>query len=330
MKDKRLKKKDFNYILLALTLLALCAFTASQSKYFLKVNNLLSVMSQMSEIGIMAIGLNFIIISGGLDLSAGYICALSTIIAAILMVNGVPVFFTIIITLICSILMGAFNGFMISKFKLPPMLLTLGTSYLFQGIAMVPSKGSSISGLNPDYFFFGQGKVFGVIPFQIVLYAVLLVCAYLLLNKTSWGLRVVAMGNNTTACRFSGIGIIPMSISVYALGGLMSGISGIVISSRVATARPDLGNSYLMQCVSAVVLGGTSIAGGEGNIPGTILSVAIFATISNGFSLMGISAFIQQIVLGLLLITIMSISGIKTMLNERTRRLAIIKGGTKQ
>jgi len=315
------KKKSSNYILLGLTLLVLCVVMSLASKYFLKVKNILSVMGQMSEIGIMAIGLNFVIASGGLDLSAGYICALTTVIAAVLMVAGLPVWITVILALLCAALMGAFNGVMISRFKLPPMLLTLGTSYLFAGIAMVPSKGSSISGLNKAYFFFGQGKVFGVIPFQIVLYAVLLVVAYILLNKSSWGLRILAMGNNSTASRFSGIGIIPMTISVYALCGLMAGVTGIVISSRVATARPDLGNSYLMQCVSAVVLGGTSISGGEGNIFGTVICVAMFATISNGFSLLGISAFIQQIVLGSLLIAIMSIGGIKQWLGKGSRRL---------
>jgi ribose/xylose/arabinose/galactoside ABC-type transport system permease subunit len=278
---------------------------------FLTVDNLLSVTQQMSEFGILALGVTVIIITAGIDLSVGSIAGLTTIVIAMTYGLSGSLVLAVILGILTGALCGAFNGVLIAKIGVPPILVTLGTMTFFNGIALVLSKGNAISDLPEEFYFIGQGYLFGNIPVQTVIFAILAIFTSLLLSKTPWGRRVYAVGNNPIASIFSGVQVERVLLYVYVFAGLMAAIAGWIISSRVSTARADLGAVYLMQSISATVLGGTNIAGGSGTIFGTVIGVCVFAVLANGLNLIGVSPFAQNLLMGLALIVILLINNME-------------------
>lgn len=278
---------------------------------FLTIDNLLSVTQQMSEFGILALGVTVIIITAGIDLSVGSIAGLTTIVIAMAYGLTGNLVLAVILGIVTGGLCGAFNGVLIAKIGVPPMLVTLGTMTLFNGIALVLSKGNAISDLPEEFYFIGQGYLFGNIPVQTVIFAILAIGTSLLLSKTPWGRRVYAIGNNPVASVFSGVQVEKVLLYVYIFAGIMAAIAGWIISSRVSTARADLGAVYLMQSISATVLGGTNIAGGSGTIFGTVIGVCVFAVLANGLNLIGVSPFAQNLLMGLSLIVVLLINNME-------------------
>jgi ribose/xylose/arabinose/galactoside ABC-type transport system permease subunit len=278
---------------------------------FLTVDNLLSVTQQMSEFGILALGVTVIIITAGIDLSVGSIAGLTTIVIAMTYGLSGSLVLAVILGILTGALCGAFNGVLIAKIGVPPILVTLGTMTFFNGIALVLSKGNAISDLPEEFYFIGQGYLFGNIPVQTVIFAILAIFTSLLLSKTPWGRRVYAVGNNPIASIFSGVQVERVLLYVYVFAGLMAAIAGWIISSRVSTARADLGAVYLMQSISATVLGGTNIAGGSGTIFGTVIGVCVFAVLANGLNLIGVSPFAQNLLMGLALIVVLLINNME-------------------
>jgi ribose/xylose/arabinose/galactoside ABC-type transport system permease subunit len=283
---------------------------------FLTVDNLLSVTQQMSEFGILALGVTVIIITAGIDLSIGSIAGLTTIVIAMTYGAAGSLALAVTLGIITGALCGAFNGLLIAKIGVPPILVTLGTMTFFNGIALVLSKGNAISDLPEEFYFIGQGYLFGNIPVQTVIFAILAVLTSLLLSKTPWGRRVYAVGNNPVASVFSGVQVEKVLLYVYVFAGIMAAIAGWIISSRVSTARADLGAVYLMQSISAAVLGGTNIAGGSGTIFGTVIGVCVFAVLANGLNLIGVSPFAQNLLMGLALIVVLLINNIEIIKNK--------------
>ncbi|MBP2651201.1 MAG: ABC-type transporter, integral rane subunit [Firmicutes bacterium] len=311
-----IKVKRSHELILLIFFLALMTIMSILAPSFLTVNNLLSVTQQMSELGILALGVTVIIITSGIDLSVGSIAGLTTIVIATMygMTHNLAV--AVIAGLVAGILCGAFNGVLIAKIGVPPILATLGTMTFFRGIALVISKGNAISDFPESYYFIGQGYIFDTLPVQTVIFVILALITAFLLSKTPWGRRVYSVGNNPVAAVFSGVKLDKVLLYVYIFGGLMAAISGWIISSRVSTARADLGAVYLMQSIAATVLGGTNIAGGSGTIIGTVIGVSVFAVLGNGLNLMGVSPFAQNLLMGVALILVLLINNMSIIKNK--------------
>lgn len=298
-------------------LVILMVVISSLSPEFLSIENLFSITQQMSELGILALGMTVVIITSGIDLSLGSTAGLTTIVVASVYGATNNIWIAMIAGLITGLVCGGFNGFLIGKVGVPAILVTLGTMTLFNGFALAISKGNAISKFPDIYFIFGQGYI-GVIPIQTIIFVVLAILATILLERTPWGNYVYSIGNNPTATTFSGIRTDKILFFVYLFAGLMASISGIIISSRVSTARADLGSVYVMQTVAAAVLGGTNIAGGSGRIIGTFLGIAVIGVLNNGLNLIGVNPFTQNLIMGLTLIIVLLINNfniIKTKLN---------------
>ncbi|WP_407308876.1 ABC transporter permease [Desulfosporosinus sp. SB140] len=302
------KIKLTHEVILLVLFLVLMSVMSILSPYFLSINNLMAVTQQMSELGIMALGVTVIIITAGIDLSVGSIAGLTTVVIAVSYGASGNLGLAILAGIVTGVLCGLFNGILIARIGVPPILVTLGTMTFFNGIALVISKGNAISKFPDGYYFWGQGYLFGNIPVQTVIFAVLAIVTSVLMSHTPWGQRVYSIGNNRVASVYSGVKVERVLMYVYVFGGLMAAVSGLIISSRVSTARADLGSVYVMQCIAAAVLGGTSIAGGSGTIGGTVIGVCLFAVLSNGLNLLGVSPFAQNLMMGLALIVILLIS----------------------
>lgn len=311
-----IKVKRSHELTLLLFFIALMIVMSILAPSFLTVDNLLSVTQQMSEFGILALGVTVIIITAGIDLSVGSIAGLTTIVIAMTYGMSGSLVLAVLLGIVTGALCGAFNGVLIAKIGVPPILVTLGTMTFFNGIALVLSKGNAISDLPEEFYFIGQGCLFGNIPVQTVIFAILAVLTSLLLSKTPWGRRVYAVGNNPVASIFSGVKVEQVLLYVYIFAGIMAAISGWIISSRVSTARADLGAVYLMQSISATVLGGTNIAGGSGTIFGTVIGVCVFAILANGLNLIGVSPFAQNLLMGLALIVVLLINNMEIIKNK--------------
>lgn len=303
----KLMLKMKNELLLLGVLILLMSYIGYVAPSFRNIGNLIAITQQMSELGIMAIAMTIVILTAGIDLSLGSIAGLTTITIAWVFSHSGNITMAIVSGLVVALLCGLFNGVIIAKVGVPALLVTLGGQTLFRGISLVISKGNAISIFPETYFTLGQGYI-GAIPIQTILFIGLAVVLSIVMSKTAWGQKVYFIGNNPKAVKFSGIRSHRVLILVYTLAGLLAGISGWVISSRVATARADLGAVYVLQAVAAVVLGGTNIAGGTGRISGTVLGVCIFAVLSNGLNHMGVSPFMRTLVMGIALILVLLIN----------------------
>ena len=266
---KRLKMER-NDLALALVLVVLIAVMSMLSDRFLRFGNLMQVLQQMTELGILAIGGTAVIMTAGIDVSVTAVSALAGIMAAFCFRRGLGMAPAIAIALLTALLAGALNGLLVGVCKVNSIVATLGTKSVFSGLALVICSGAPISAFSDRYIFLGQGSAGGV-PTQVFILLAVLAAGYILTNRTQ-------------------------------LGRCLSVIGSIVMSARVATARSDLGGTYQMQVISAILLGGTSFTGGRGKVIGSVVGVLVFAILSNGFNLAGASTFMQQIINGALLI----------------------------
>lgn len=290
----------FAFFFLLVTVLALTTPT------FLTFGNLMRVAQQMAELGIVSLGIFLVILTGGFDMSSSAMIGMSSIFIGVLYRAGINIWFSVLVSLALCALAGAFNGWLVGVLNIAPMLATLGTMTLYEGVALALSKGDAISGFPNEFFSIGQ-RHFAGIPVQALILLGLTILFALALNKFPWGRRVYICGSNATGASFSGINTARIIISVYIISALMSAVSGIVVTSRLATARADAGASYMFEGVAAVMLGGTDLSGGNGKVTRTILGVVIFAILGNGLNLNQISSLIRQMLVGLVLISILLI-----------------------
>lgn len=297
-------KKRLNLIICAALILVLGTFFSIKGEHFLKISNLMSITTTMAEFGIMAYGMMLAIMVSGINLTMGSVCGLTSLIIITMYKSGVPILIAVAVALLASMVMGLITGLFIAKLKVAPMLMTLSLSMLYTGISYVISEGNAVSGFPISYWFLGQESILGI-PAQTWLLIIITIVLSLVLKYTPWGVKLYAVGNNLSATEYSGVNTISTITSAYVVSALMAGISGVVMSSRVATARLDLGVSYETNCIAAVVLGGASMAGGSGTPIGTLLGVTIISMLNNGLNHIGVSPYIQQFILGLLLILVL-------------------------
>ncbi len=288
--------------ILALLLVLALFVSANLSDRFFTLDNLLNQGRMMTEAGIIAIAMTFVIISGGIDLSVGSIIGLSAIVLGMAWKNlGLPLPLAILCALLTGGVCGMINGFVIIKSRMPPMIATLGTLALFRGLAEGISQARSVRGYPEWFYTLGQGEVFGI-PTQLWIFTLLAVMGLVILGYTTFGRVTYAVGANETAARFSGMPVERTKFWIYTASGLMSGLAACIFVSRVSTTRSDMGTGIEMDVISAVVLGGTSIFGGKGSVSGTVLGLLLIQTMKNGLTLAGIKGDGTIIVIGTILI----------------------------
>ncbi|WHX40330.1 ribose ABC transporter permease [Mesobacillus sp. AQ2] len=266
---------------------------------FLTVNNIFNVLRQVSINALIAFGMTFVILTGGIDLSVGSILALSSALTAGMLAGGTDPILALLIGLMAGAAMGAINGLIITKGKVAPFIATLATMTIYRGFTLVYTEGRPITGLSDAVSFqmLGKGYFLGI-PFPVITMLITYAILYFLLKKTTFGRGVYAIGGNEEASLLSGLRVDRIKIGVYSLTGLLAALAGTTLTSRLNSAQPTAGVSYELDAIAAVVLGGTSLSGGRGWIFGTLVGALIIGVLNNGLNLLNVSSFYQQVVKG--------------------------------
>lgn len=270
---------------------------------FLDLSNLLNLLRQVSINGLIAFGMTFVILTGGIDLSVGSILALSSAFTAILITSGLDPIVALIVGVLGGFLLGVFNGVLVTFGSMAPFIATLATMTIFRGLTLVITDGNPITDLGDSYLFqlFGKGYFFGT-PVPAVTMIIVFIVLAIILQKTTFGRHTYAIGGNEVASKISGIKVNKVKILIYGISGLMSALAGAILTSRLNSAQPTAGTSYELDAIAAVVLGGTSLTGGKGRIVGTLIGVLIIGVLNNGLNLLGVSSFYQQVVKGIVIL----------------------------
>lgn len=294
-------------------LIVLLIYFGITTNNFFTMRNFVTIALQTSTIAFMGIGVTFTIITGGIDLGIGSVIALSGIVAGVLVQAGVPIWIAFIGAMICGILTGLFNGFLVTKIKLPPFIATLGMMLIARGLALQITGAKAIAGLPESFGALGNGAIFkvvaenGTVKFPGISYPVILMFAVaiifgFILQKTKIGRYTYSVGSNEEASRLSGININKVKVIAYCFSGFLASLTGIVIMSRLVTAQPTAGVAYELDAIASAVIGGTSLMGGVGTISGTMIGAFIIGILRNGLNMQGVSSFIQQIIIGFVII----------------------------
>ena len=296
-------------VLAVLVGLALASL-AFLSERFFTPENMLNQGRLMSEVGLVALAMTFVIVTGGIDLSVGSILGLSAILLGVFWHNvGLPLPAAIALALVSGTLAGLMNGVIITRFRVPPLIATLATLALYRGLAEGISQARSVRGYPEWFFFFGQGEMLGV-PFQLWVLALATVVCAVILGLTPFGRATYAIGANETAARFSGIRVDATKLWIYAGAGLLSALAAVIFVSRVTTTRSDMGTGLELDVITGVVLGGTSIFGGRGTIIGTALGLILIQALKNGLALSGVKGDGTIVVIGVVLIIAILVSAL--------------------
>jgi len=300
-----------NETVLALLFLVIFIGFSVTSKHFFKVGNIMNLFAQMVELGLLVLAMSASMISGGMDLSIGMLASFGTVLLAVFISTlGMTEWTAILFVLAISLACGMLNGYLVGYLKITAMLVTLGTQSLFMGIGLVVSNGQTIA-IKTGFELFGRYKIFGVVPFQIVIYMLAISFSIILFNYTMTGRRIYMIGTNTEVARFAGISLRRNLFGTYVFSAFMSFLAALVIASRVASGRADVAGAKVLQAVCAAVFGGVSTMGGVGTVGGAVLGVAIITLISNGMDMLNISQFIQQIVTGAMLLVVLALRRVR-------------------
>ncbi len=310
-------KQFFKKFGILLVLVALCVFFSIATKgTFIKPENLLNVARQVAMIGICAVGMAIVMITGGMDLSVGSLQGLIGVLTALMMVNGgFPIWLAVICALAMGICFGLFHAFVHNQFNIPPMIITLAMYTSYRGLAYVISGGKPVFGFNEAFAVIGQGYVW-FIPIPVIIMVVVMVLGWLLLTKTSIGKYIYGIGGNEEACRLSGVNIKGMKYFIYGLSGFLASLAAVVLLSRVNSGQPKSGTGFEFEVITAVVLGGVSIKGGAGNIWGVLVGVLIMGVMKNGFVLMNVNEYFQMVLQGFVLLAAV---GFDTIMNKPSK-----------
>jgi ribose transport system permease protein len=293
-----------NNSMVFIALIVLCIVLSVLSPHFLKVKNILNILLQSATIGIMAVGASFVIISGGIDLSNSSIMALTGVFAALIQSKSLAL--SILASLAAGLLFGYLNGVIITKMKVQPFILTLGSGMVLRGLAFVITNGEPIYGVSDAFYTIGGGSI-GIIPVPVLILFVIIILAQILLKHRKFGRYTYALGGNEEAARLSGIKTDSIKISVYCISGILAALSGIILTARLISADCTAGTGYEMDAVAAVVIGGTSLKGGKGTIIGTVIGILLIQVVSNGLNILDVSPYVQKVVKGaIIMLAVMS------------------------
>jgi ribose transport system permease protein len=296
-------------------LVGLCAVAVYLSPSFIQVGNLLNVGRQMALFGIVSVGMTFVILTKGIDLSVGSVVGVVAVSTAMMMASGLPIPVVVVTSLVMGALCGLFNGVGVVSFNMPPFIMTLGTLVMGRGIAMTIANGEpqTLGSATDAFAFLGGGFLFGI-PVPIWIFAVVAGGAFVVLRFTAFGRRVYAVGSNAEAARLVGINVGGTLLWVYVISGVLAALTALIYVSRLTVGEPTAGVNLELDAIAITVIGGTSLFGGTGSIGGTVIGAAIIVVIANILNLIGISPFTQQIVKGAIIIA-------AVMLESRRHRL---------
>lgn len=302
--NKPLKEKLYPFLSkygMLLILVALVVIMSFLSPTFFTTGNILNIVRQMSVVGIVAIGVTMIIITTGIDLSSGSVIALvSVVVATLSQTDGLPLIVGIVAGVGVGLLTGVINGTIIAKGNIAPFIVTLGMMTAARGLALLYSDGRPIGNLSAGFKFIGQGSVLGI-PVPIIIFAFIAIISYILLNKTKFGKYIYAIGGNEQAAVIAGVNVKLYKILIYGYAGLLTGIAGIILTSRISSGQPTAGMMYELDAIAAAVIGGTSLTGGIGTIGGTVIGALIIGVMNNGLDLLNVSSYWQQIIKGFII-----------------------------
>jgi ribose/xylose/arabinose/galactoside ABC-type transport system permease subunit len=279
----------------------LCAGLWILTPFFLTVSNLVNVVEQTSINAIVAVGMTFVILSGGIDLSVGSIVALSGVVLGTALQGGVALPAAMLLTLAAGFACGAANGALIALGRLPPFIVTLGMMSIARGAALLVTEGRPVSGFAASFRALATGRV-GPVPAPVIVMAVVYAVAAFVLSRTTFGRYVYAIGGNEEAARLSGVAVRFHKTLIYGVCGVTSAVAAVVLTARLNSAQPIAGINYELDAIAATVIGGTSLMGGEGTLGGTLVGALIMGVLRNGLNLLGVSAFLQQIVIGAVIV----------------------------
>ncbi len=301
MKENKVANIIKSQAIWVVVIVLILAFTVANPR-FINPTNLLIMLRQVAVWGIASVGMTFVILLGDIDLSTGSIITFVNVLCSYLMVNkGVPMGLAIIITLAAAIVIGLLNGFMVSTIGIPALIATFATQTAFSGIALIICDGQPINGFTEAFKVFGQGKI-GPVPVPVIIMVLCFALGAFILNKTYFGRYFYAVGGNIEAARLSGIRTGRVKYLVFALSGFFAGLAGLVLLSRTSSGMGNAGLGYEFKVITCVVLGGVSVAGGYGKISGVVAGTFIIGALQNGMVLMNLNTWIQDIILGIVLV----------------------------
>ena len=321
------KYKDMLRKMAALAgLVLLVIFFSVTNEYFFTSNNIMTVGLQTSTIALIGIGATCVILTGGIDLSTGSVVALSGVAAAMIVNAGVPVPVGMVLGILVGGICGLINGILVTRMKLPPFIATLGMMMVARGLALYVTNAAPVSGMPESFAALGNGALFKIvedgpnglpkvvfagIPYPVIIMIFITVLFTFALTKLKVGRYIYAIGSNEEAARLSGIKTNVIKIYAYVASGLLSGLTGVILASRLVTAQPNGGVSYELDAIASAVVGGTSLMGGVGTIPGTLIGSFIIGVLRNGLNMNGVSSFVQMIVIGLVIIVAVSLDQLR-------------------
>lgn len=298
---KRIRHRLSDYGIVFVFVLLFITFTFATPKFF-TMSNIFNVLRQVSIIGIISVGMTFVLLSGGIDLSVGSIAGVSAVGASLLMVEqGINPWVSVAIMLVVGTALGMLNGIFISYFKVPAMIATLGTMTSLRGLAYIISGGLPVFGFDQRYVVLGQGYI-GFMPIPVLISIIVFAIGIFILQKTRTGRYLYAIGGNDEAARLSGISIHKTQLIAYSVSGFTSALAGLVILARINSGQPNAGEGYEMEAITSCVLGGVSISGGQGNIKFVIFGVLIMGILTNGMTMLTINEYVQRLIKGLVLV----------------------------
>ena len=293
-----------------LTLTVLFVVLCILSPHFLTSTNLSSVVRQTAVINIMALGMTLVIISGGIDLSVGAILAMGGLFGTMAMKAGQPIPVAILVGIAMGCVCGFINGLLTTKLKINPFIVTLGTMGIIRGLTLLISNGLPVHEIPPAFSFLGEGTLLGV-PFVLWLLIVCAIAVHVVLEHTRLGRYAFAIGSNPDAAFYAGIPVGFHTVAVYAICGGLTGLAGMIEASRLMTGQPTAGQGYELQAIAAVVIGGGSLRGGEGTVLGTLVGAFIMGLLANGSDLLGISPYVQQAIIGAVIILAVTVDELR-------------------
>ncbi|AKR58074.1 branched-chain amino acid ABC transporterpermease [Devosia sp. H5989] len=286
------------------------------SPYFLNAWSLSDLTFNFTEKALIALAMALLIISGEIDLSVAAIIALASTIMGLALQAGVDTPGLVAIGILTGLVCGAFNGFLVTALKLPSIVVTIGTMSLFRGISFIILGDQAFKGYPESFAFFGQGYVWWVVSFELVLFLVCAVIYYFLLHRTNFGRRVFAIGNNPVAAQFSGVRVARIKFVLFCLTGLMSGIASVLLTSRLGSTRPSIAQGWELEVITMVVLGGVNILGGSGSILGVVIAAFIMGLVTFGLGLLNVPGIVMSIFIGALLILVIALPIVYGMLRR--------------
>lgn len=282
---------------MAFVLAAICAILSVLSPAFLNSSNLLNITLQVSITSIVAVGMTFVILTGGIDLSVGSLVALSAVCAGTLIQSGWGMAAGLACALAVGMFSGGVNGLLVAKLKVPPFIATLGMMSAARGLALMTTDGKSLHQFPAAFRFLGNGQL-GPIPVPVIIALLTVMLAHYALTQTPFGRYVYAVGGNREATRLSGIRVERIEMAVFAISGLCCGLGAIILMGRLNSAQPIAGYGYELSAIAAVVIGGSSLMGGVGTVVGTLLGALLMGVLQNGLTLLNVAGYVQQIVIG--------------------------------